>query len=805
MQFRQLGSRRFSSGFAVNAAIVLFNLILLVAMWAAVLALVRLDREETIRAAIARNDNLAIALEQYAVRTIENADAIIRYLMREYTRSGGHVDLPQLVANYTIDSKTITGVVLADERGNAISTAYPSTPARWSNVADREHFKVHLASDSGKLIVGQAVIGRITGKPVIPLTRRINKPDGTFGGVAMAVIEPGRFTDVLHDAKLRPLDTISLVGLDGVTRARLRGTNATWGEHMGSGVLFAEQRARPVGHYYAKGQLDGVPRYFSYRTLSDYGVIAVVGAAEADVLAEFDRTRRVYLSSAGLTSAFILGFAALLMIALAAQRSAAAAVERSRARALATFEQAAVGIAHSDVDGRYLDVNQKLCQILGYTREELLARRFLDVTHPDELPSSSEYRRAILADGPDASPVEREKRYVRKDGSVVWCAITISTVYNAAGEIDYLLVVIKDISDRKRAERELQETEARFRSIFEQAGIGIAMVAIEDGRLLRVNPALADMFGYSVDELRHLTVADLSEREDYLKDMEMWQGLVESASGRFQVEKRYRRKDGSLMWGVLTTTVVRDAERSPLFLIGMLEDITDRKRAEDAVRDYSLRLRQLSRRLMALEEDERRRLGRELHDRAGANLSALLLSVAMLRRNLPHELLPTLEPRLDDAENLLRETVVLVRDVLADLRPTSIDELGLVPALKHHVQRLAGRSGMDIRVVGVDPPSRLPPAVEISLFRIAQEALNNATKHSEAKHITVALAADAARTVLTVADDGKGFDAAARAASSTSLGMLTMMERAEAIDARLTVRSAPGAGTAVIVEVDAAH
>ena len=800
MNMRPPGRHRFSTSVGVNSAIVLFNAILIAILWIAVLTLVRIERDATIRAAIDRIDNLAIAFEQYTARTIENADAVIRYLMREYARTG-EVDLAKFVASYTIDSKTITGIVLADERGNAITTAYPTTPASWTNVADREHFSVHVTRDDGRLYVGKPITGRITGRAGIPLTRRINKADGTFGGVAMALIEPARFTDVLHDAKLKPLDIISLVGVDGITRARLRGTIATWGEDIGRSRLFAEQKERPVGNYLANGQLDGIPRFFSYRKLPEYDVLTTVGIAEADVMEGFNRTRQRYLWAAGLTTTFIAGFALTLMLALAAQRRATAAVARSRARALATFEQAAVGIAHSNVDGRYLDVNQRLCDILGYTREELLSMSFVDVTHPDDVAQSREFRRELLAQGGHAPAVNREKRYVRKGGGIVWCAITVSAVPDSAGNIDYVMVVVQDVSARKRAESELQETEIRFRSIFEQAGIGMAMVALDDGRLMRCNAALGGMLGYTPEELSRLTCADITDKDDHASDRALLDAMAAGTRDRCQLEKRYCRKDGSVLWGLLTATLVRGVNQEPLFMIGMLEDVTERKNAEDAVRDYSARLQQLSRRLMAVEEEERRRLGRELHDRAGANLSALLLSLEMLRRGLPADVLHASASRLDDFEALLRETVVLVRDVLTELRPPAIDEFGLLAALKRHGQRLTERTGIDIRVEGVQPAPRPAAGVEISLFRAAQEALSNATKHAEAKAITVTLRQEDHRVVLTIADDGRGFDVAAHQRGATSLGMLTMTERAEALGGHASVRSAPGEGTEVTIEI----
>ena len=162
----------FSTSLGVNTAIVLFNAILIGIVWNSVFGLVRVEREDTIRAAIVRNENLAIAFEQYTIRTIESADAAIQHLIREYVRSGRKMDVAKLVADYTIGNQAIIGVVLADERGDARTTAYSSNPAKWMNLANREHFKVHFERDTGKVFVGKPVVGRITGRWVVPITRQ---------------------------------------------------------------------------------------------------------------------------------------------------------------------------------------------------------------------------------------------------------------------------------------------------------------------------------------------------------------------------------------------------------------------------------------------------------------------------------------------------------------------------------------------------------------------------------------------------------------------------------------------------------
>jgi hypothetical protein len=150
----------FATNRGVKTAIVLFNVILIGILWYAVFELVRIERQNTINTAIARNSNLVIAFEQYTIRTLESADAAIQYLIRQYVRSGRTMDLEKFVANFTIDNKAIIGVVLADARGYAKTTAYTGTSVRSLNVADREHFRVHIEHDSGKAFVGKPVTGR---------------------------------------------------------------------------------------------------------------------------------------------------------------------------------------------------------------------------------------------------------------------------------------------------------------------------------------------------------------------------------------------------------------------------------------------------------------------------------------------------------------------------------------------------------------------------------------------------------------------------------------------------------------------
>jgi len=256
------------------------------------------------------------------------------------------------------------------------------------------------------------------------------------------------------------------------------------------------------------------------------------------------------------------------------------------------------------------------------------------------------------------------------------------------------------------------------------------------------------------------------------------------------------RDSGSIHWmSVNSAALFTDDSPKPYAVLTTFFDISGLKRAEQALRAHAEQLRHLSHRLFEVEESERRRLARELHDRIGANLTALSLNLKLVRNEWEKT-----STRLDDSEKLLDSTAQLVRDVLTDMRPPGLDELGLLAALREHAEQVAQRSGLALEVRGAEPRPRLPPATEIALFRVAQEALTNVVKHAGASAVTISLKPEAGLVTLTVADDGAGFDGQAPAMAG-GMGMASMRERAEAVGAHPRIESTPGRGTRVIVEV----
>jgi signal transduction histidine kinase len=225
-----------------------------------------------------------------------------------------------------------------------------------------------------------------------------------------------------------------------------------------------------------------------------------------------------------------------------------------------------------------------------------------------------------------------------------------------------------------------------------------------------------------------------------------------------------------------------------------------RHRAEATLRDSESRLRSLARRLLQAEEYERRALSRELHDRVGQNLSAINLNLQLIREQLAHGPSERAAARIEDAQRLLSETTRDVRDLMVELRPPGLDDYGLATALRNYAERMAERFTGEITVNG-DLRPRLPVDTELALFRIAQEALSNAAKHSQADNVEIQLERADGRARMTVVDDGVGF--APDTLERASWGLATMHERAEAVSARLLIESRPGEGARITAELAA--
>ena len=269
-------------------------------------------------------------------------------------------------------------------------------------------------------------------------------------------------------------------------------------------------------------------------------------------------------------------------------------LRKSEERWRAVFENSAVGIVlqSGDRSGRFLAANAAYQRMLGYSPEELSTLTFMDITYEEDREANRQLA-AELLEGKRQS-FELMKRNRRKDGTLMWVSIHVSLIPGTGSNDHLFMSIVDDITERKRAEEALGRSERQFRALFEEAAVGIALVDLA-GRPFESNRKLEQMLGYSAHELRGMPFTTFTDPEDVKADWSLFTDLLSGKRDHYHLEKRYRRKDGALVWADLTVYIVRDHRGQPMFSIGMVQDITDRKRAEEALRRAQAELAHVAR------------------------------------------------------------------------------------------------------------------------------------------------------------------------------------------------------------------
>lgn len=361
-------------------------------------------------------------------------------------------------------------------------------------------------------------------------------------------------------------------------------------------------------------------------------------------------------------------------------------------------------------------------------------------------------------------------------------------------EIDEVAEQFNRVLDvQARTEIALGESQKRLQALFDNIRDGILLVDSQAAHV-EANPALCAMLGYTREEMLRMSLWDDVPPELLPELGRLWNTFL--AKGALEGEIQCRCKDGR----IIDVEYRAVAHFMPDLHLCSVREITERRRAAAKLARYTEHLKLMSRRLIEVQEDERRHLAVELHDRTGQNLTAINLHLRVIRDQLSPEAV-TLRARVDDAAALVGETVEAVRDVMADLRPPVLEDYGLFTALHWYAEMFSRRTGIAAEVTGAEPAPRLSRVIEAALFRVAQEACTNVAKHAQASHVSVALAQAAGMVRMTIADNGVGFEQDNAAQPGSGWGMVSMGERVEAVGGVLRVDSEPGLGTQIVVEV----
>jgi PAS domain S-box-containing protein len=455
----------------------------------------------------------------------------------------------------------------------------------------------------------------------------------------------------------------------------------------------------------------------------------------------------------------------------------------SEERFRGAFESAAIGMAIVAPDGRWLRVNSSLCRIVGYSPGELLATTFQAITHPEDLDKDVEYVRLMLAG--TIPQYQLEKRYFHKNGHLVWILLSVSLVRDGDGSPLYFVSQIQDISARKEAEVRLTESELRYRIITDLVPGFVYEGVLREGRmqLIWVSAGFERVYGCSLETFNSLG------RKHFYDPVALAMvlgGIADVARGAdARMEVPIRRLDGEERWVRIVGRAVRVAgELDKTRVLGITEDITGSKRLERALIDAN--------------HQEQQRLSNELHDGLGQDLTGLAYLASALAKEAARTR-SRLAERISALSGLARHAVEACSAIARGISPLTESRGSLIAALRQTVERTnaGGRARVELRVSD-GAPVGLPQESLNQLYRIAQEALNNALKHSNAEHIVVMLEIDSALIRIEVADDGTGFPQAA--ARFGGLGLDSMRYRAAAIGARLSIQNRDPHGVVVNCE-----
>ncbi len=354
----------------------------------------------------------------------------------------------------------------------------------------------------------------------------------------------------------------------------------------------------------------------------------------------------------------------------------------------------------------------------------------------------------------------------------------------------------QDVTEHRRAEEALRRTQQEFRDIFDLAAVGIYRSS-RAGRILLANPAFARLLGYDTPE--ELAALDLA-RDVYVNPDER-DALVaqyESASGGWTVEIQWKKRDGTPFWVLLSAHAVKDDSGRALYFEAFAQDITDRRRSQQELKQSRRRLQALAARLEEVREQERKVMAREIHDELGQGLTALRMDLAWLSGRLPAEA-GDLAARAHRMVEVVEQTIQTVRRLATQLRPPILDDLGLIAAIEWQTEDIARRLGLRC-ALDLPVDLRLHEGLATTVFRILQEALTNVARHADARSLRVALQVQDAQVILEVVDDGRGI-APAELENPRSLGLLGMRERAMVWGGVLDIQSQPDGGTAVVLRL----
>ena len=443
------------------------------------------------------------------------------------------------------------------------------------------------------------------------------------------------------------------------------------------------------------------------------------------------------------------------------------------------FNASPIGIALEDMEGRPLYVNSALASMLGYSEEEMRRKHCVEFSPPEDAAKDWALFEQLRAGSIDRYSIE--KRFIKKDGALTWGRLSISLLKDRPSPL--VVAMVEDITP-------VRESEERFRNVANAAPVMI-WISGTDKQVTYVNQPWLDFTGRTLKEELGNGWAEGIHPEDTGRCMEIYTRNFEGRQP-FTMEYRIRRHDGEYRW--ILDSGVPKFEQDGSFggYIGSAVDVTDRKKTEEAISN-------LSGRLIEAQEQERRHIARELHDDISQRIAALSVELSQLAGHLDD----SREALGQKLASLMKHTADVnegIRALSHRLHSSKLEIIGLVATMKSFCLELAEKRNVQIDFVHNEVPHEVPLQVSLCLFRVLQEGLNNAIRHSGASHFEARLEQLSGDLRLTISDSGVGFDPRT-AMYNDGIGLMSIRERVTLVKGSMSIRSEPGRGTVVTVRV----
>ena len=597
----------------IRGQIVIAGVLLLCFIWAGLYFFVQNERQQALDRTIQQATSYSRAFEEHIVRTIRGLDQIVLFLKYRVEKEGWNLDVPRLIAEKRFEGQPFVQLGVANASGDVVANNI--VPFVKANVRDRDHFVAHQASDTKKLFISRPIVARVSGKWSIQLSRRINNPDGSFGGIALSSIDPYYLADFYKLVNLGKHSSISLIGRDGFVRVWQVDTTLGVGEDLRKNPLMEIVAAGGAGTYTVQSPIDGIRRIYCYRELSEYPLMVAVGVAEEQVFLDLNQRLVAYYWFAGAMSVVVCLFVGVSLLIISRRRQSEVQI--------VLREIAEIAVSAPSLDELYEKIHQSVSKVLPsenffVAMVDQDSQEIVVVYCVDETQSIS--KRRPFAKG--------FSEYILRQQQAVFLTTTDFAVLAQSGELDlqfmpggeclgaplrsavgelFGVIVVFSIHhttlikpedtalmatiaaqvsmaiEWKRTEQELHYSQTRYRTIMEQSFEALAVIDINTQEVMEVNQRFTELFGYSLPQdaplyVNQFVVDSQTNLDRYYHETIRQQNVLVSEV------RHFRHKNGLDVFVERAGTLIR-VEGREIYLASMRDITAERYRQVALERD----------------------------------------------------------------------------------------------------------------------------------------------------------------------------------------------------------------------------